>query len=140
MKEKQSLPKAVVQFRRRLLFCIIPLCLFVAGYFLAAGLASGGWHLNRDGEPSYSSPVHHSPEFYKGLRWSVMIVGGIVAVTGYCWQHRRVGLVFGLVAVLFNPIIAIHMSKDSWQVVDILTFWVFLIGPGYLWPSDDNMN
>ncbi len=69
-----------------------------------------------------------------------MIVGGIVAVAGYCWQHRRVSLVFGLVAVLFNPIIAIYMSKDSWQVIDILTFWVFFIGPGYLWPSDNDMD
>lgn len=136
MKAKQSLPNRVVQFRRRLLFGMIPLCLFVAGYCGIAGLGSGGWHTNREGEPSYSAPVHHSPEFYTGLRWSVMIVGGIMAVTGYCWKHRWVSGVFGLVAVLFNPIIPIHMNKDAWEVVDLLVFWVFLIGPGYLWRND----
>lgn len=143
METNQSLTKAAVQSRRRLLFCMIPLCLFVAGYCMVAGLASGGWHRNRDGERSYSAPVHHSTEFYTGLRWSVMIVGAIMAITGWCWKHRRVSAVFGLAAVLFNPIIAIHMPKDAWEGVDILAFWVFLVGPGYLWPNaadSDPMN
>jgi hypothetical protein len=124
-----------MQSRRRLLFGLIPLCLFVAGYCLIAGLASGGWHQNREGEPSYTAPVHHSAEFYKGLRWSVMLVGGIMAIASYCWKHRKASLVFGLVAAFFNPIIPIHLSKQTWQVIDILVFWVFLSGPGYLWPK-----
>ena len=126
-----------MQSRKRMLFGLIPLCLFVAGYCLIAGLASGAWHQNREGEPSYSTPVHHSAEFYKGLRWSVMIVGGVVGIASYCWKRRRLSVVFGSVAVLFNPIIPIHLPKQTWEVIDLLVFWVFLIGPGYLWPKPD---
>jgi hypothetical protein len=136
MTQRQPLPTAVAQFRRRLLCGLIPLCLFVAGYCVTAGLASGGWRTNRDGEPSYSAPVHRSREFYTGLRWSVTVVGGIMAVTSYCWGHPRVCAVFGAVAALFNPILTIHLPKGTWEVIDLLAFWVFLVGPGYLWPSD----
>jgi len=66
-----------------------------------------------------------------------MIVGGIMAITSYYWKHRRLSLVFGCVAVLFNPIITIHLSKQAWEVIDILVFWVFFVGPGYLWPKTD---
>jgi hypothetical protein len=140
MAENQPLRMAVVQFRRRLLYGLIPLCLFVAGYCITAGLASGGWHTNREGEPSYTAPVRHSRDFYTGLRWSVMVVGGIMGVTSYCWGHPKVCAVFGTVAALFNPILAIHLSKGMWEFIDLLTFWVFLGGPGYLWPSDADVS
>ncbi len=134
MEDKKPLSKSVVQFRRSLLIGLIPISLFVAGYCMTAGLASG-WHSNREGESSYTAPLHHSREFSTGLRWSVMIVGGIMAITGYCWKHQRVSVAFGLVAVLFNTIVPVHMPKQAWEVVDLLFFWVFLVGPGYLWPE-----
>src|ERR1700688_1283852 len=69
MDKKQSLAESVARYRRITLVCMIPLCLFVACYCIAAGWASGGWRTNRDGEPPYTAPVHHSREFYTGLRW-----------------------------------------------------------------------
>jgi Family of unknown function (DUF6804) len=128
----------IMRFRKILLLCLTPLWLFAAGYCVTAGSASGGWRLNREGEPSYSAPVHYSRDFYTGLRWSVVIVGGTMAITSYYCRHRTLTLVFTSVAVLFNPIISIHMSKDAWEVIDLLVFWVFLIGPGYLWPKTDD--
>ena len=65
-----------------------------------------------------------------------MIVGGIMSITGYYWKHRRVSVAFGLVALLFNPIVPVHMPKQAWEVVDLVVFWVFLVGSGYLWPKD----
>jgi hypothetical protein len=125
------------QSREWILFGLIPLCLFVAGYCFIADITSGGSRLNFHGEPSYSAPVHYSSEFYRGLRWSVMLVGGIMAITSYCWKHRRLSLVFGFVAALFNPIIPIHLPKETWEVIDLLVFWVFLVAPGYLWRKPD---
>ena len=121
-----------MQFRKWMLFGLIPLCLFVAGYCFTAAMSSGGSHRNFNGEEVYSAPVHHS---YRGLRWSVMLVGGIMAITSYCWKHRKVSLAFGFAAALFNPILPIHLAKDTWALIDILAFWVFFIGPFYLWPK-----
>ena len=127
-----------MQSRKWMLAGLIPLCLFVAGYCANAGLASGGWHLDWvNGEPSYSAPRHYSFEFYRGLRWSVMLVGGIMTITSYCWKHRKVSLAFGVAAALFNPIIPIHLSKEIWELIDNLVLWVFLVGPAYLWPKPD---
>jgi hypothetical protein len=135
---RQTLTATSIRLRRALLCGLIPLCLFVAGYCIVAGLASGGWHANRDGEPSYSSPVHHAQEFYTALRWSVTIVGAVMAITAYLWKHRRVSAVFSISAVLFNPIVPVHVQKGTWEFFDLLAFWVFLIGPGYLWPDSAN--
>ena len=122
-----------MQFRKRLLIALIPLCLFVAGYSFIASQASGGWHTNEDGEPSYTSPVRHSREFYDGLRWSVFVIGGIMAIVSYCWDHPRFGTLFAAFAVLFNPLLRLHMQKESWEVFDILCFWLFFLVPLHLW-------
>ncbi len=133
MEEKEPLPDSVLQRRRALhFFGLMPLCLFVAGYCMCAGSASGGWRTDREGESYYSPPVHYTSEFYTGLRWSVMVVGGGMATTSFCWKHPRVGAVFSLVAILFNPIIPIHLSKGTWEIMDLLAFWVFFVGSGYL--------
>src|SRR5262245_26300208 len=109
-----------------ILFGLIPLCFI-------AGIASGGWYVSwSDNEAGYVKPVHYSFEFYKGLRWSVMLVGGIMAMISYCWKHRKLSLLFGFVAVLFNPVIPIHLPKDAWEAIDTVAGWVFLVGPAYL--------
>lgn len=130
-----ELSLAAYQFRRQVLYVLIPLCLLVAGYCFAAGSASGGWRQNREGEPTYSKPVHYSREFYNGLRWTVMIAGGVMAVASYSWGYPKACAVFGVTAAVFNPILAIHMPKPAWQIVDMLAFWVFFAGPGFLWPT-----
>src|SRR5262249_24078607 len=99
-------------------------------------MAPGGSHINPwTGDASYSEPTHYSPEFYTGLRWSVIIVGGVMAVTSYCWNYRIHSIVFGSTCILFNPIIPIHMSKEWWAFFDMVAFWIFVTGPGFLWPK-----
>ncbi len=39
----------------------------------------------------------------------------------------RMLALLGAVAVLFNPILPIHFSRDAWQVVDGLAAAVFLV-------------
>jgi hypothetical protein len=137
MDGKQSLSKATIELRKRLTIAMIPLSLFVAGYCLVAAQASGGSRPTREGEFSYSAPVHHSREFYTGLRWSVMTVGGLIAIIAYIWNRRSVTWVFGSVAVLFNPFVVLPLSKEVWELIDMLAFWVFLPGAACLWPSEE---
>ena len=122
---------------RRLLWVLIPFCVAVAGYCFDASQASGGWYRNRDGEPSYSSPERHSREFYVGLRWSVTVLGGIMGSLALWCRRWIVATVFLATAALFNPFIAVQMRRGAWESFDLAGFWIFLIGPGYLWPKSE---
>ncbi len=102
------------------------LCLFVAGYCFLAATASGGWHLNREGEPSYTRPSHYSGDFYEGLRWSVMIVSILMAITLRNSKERESRLFYGIIAVLFNPIVPIHLYKTLWQIIDVAVGFIFM--------------
>jgi hypothetical protein len=68
--------------------------------------------------------------YYQILRF---VVSGASAYTAYqCYQNKRQGWlwILGAVAVLFNPVLPIHMDKESWVVVDIVAavvFGIFLI-------------
>jgi hypothetical protein len=97
-------------------------------------MAIGGSHRNFNGE-SYSAPFIIPPSSTAGC-WSVMLVPGIMAITSYCWKHRRsVWLSAGRANSPFIPI----PVKETWALIDMLVFWVFLIGPGYLWPKPDEL-
>jgi hypothetical protein len=111
--------------------------LFVAGYLCIAGMAPGGWHLTEDGEPTYRTPVKHSREFYRGLRYSVTIVGAGLAGYSIYKSHRVLIAVFTFIVVLFNPVAAIHLAKDTWCFIDLVCMWVFFIGPGLLFDERD---
>jgi hypothetical protein len=115
---------------------VTTLCIFVGLYCFAAAMASGGWSFNRDGEPSYSSPHHYSKEFYEGLRWSVMIAGTFMSIAAHYCKDRWASVIFCVAAVLFNPLVPIHMDKGIWQVIDALAGWVFLSAPTMAWPKD----
>lgn len=115
---------------------VTTLCIFVGLYCFAAAMASGGWSFNRDGEPSYSSPHHYSKEFYEGLRWSVMIVGTFMSIAAHYCKDRWASVIYCVAAVLFNPLVPIHMDKGIWQVIDALAGWVFLSAPTMAWPKD----
>jgi hypothetical protein len=118
-------------------FVFIPACFFVAIYCLIAGMAGGGSHTNRDGEVSYSAPTQHSREFYQGLRWSVTVCGSLVA-TAMLARNRRWGVLYVVLAMLFNPIAPIHLSKTTWESIDMLAFLAFLIASGVAWPAPEN--
>ncbi len=56
--------------------------------------------------------------YYQMLRW---VVGGIaiyMAYKSYSWEKRWATWIFGIVAVLFNPVVPIHLTKEIWQPID----------------------
>lgn len=56
--------------------------------------------------------------YYQMLRW---VVGGIaiyMAYKSYSWEKRWATWIFGIIAVLFNPIIPIHLTREIWQPID----------------------
>jgi hypothetical protein len=126
------------QSRKTLVLLFVgPLCLFVAGYCYAAAMSSGGWHLTRDGEPSFTKPSHYSKDFYEGLRWSVMTVGILMAALAQQSKERGASMLYWAVAALFNPIFPVHLDKGLWQFIDSVVGLIFLSAPSVVWPKDD---
>jgi len=56
--------------------------------------------------------------YYQLLRWITCAAAVFVAFTAYQWQKIWAVWVFGFVAVLFNPLVPIHLSREIWQPID----------------------
>jgi FtsH-binding integral membrane protein len=69
----------------------------------------------------------HPYSYYQFLRWAIMIIGVYSAYLSY--ENKRIGWVwiFGIMAILFNPIIPFYLSKDTWQMFDFAGAIVFVV-------------
>ena len=65
--------------------------------------------------------------YYQLLRLVVCGVSIFVAFTAYSWQKMWAMWLFGLVALLFNPLIPIHLSREIWQPIDVICAILFIV-------------
>lgn len=65
--------------------------------------------------------------YYQILRWIVCGVAGYSAYLEYQKIHYPWTWVFGIIAVLFNPLSTIHLNKDIWVVLNIITAGTLII-------------
>lgn len=65
--------------------------------------------------------------FYTLLRF--VVCGTCAYTSAKEYQHGQIGWtwIMGLTAVLFNPIIPIHLARSVWHTLDLLTVIVFAI-------------
>jgi hypothetical protein len=66
--------------------------------------------------------------YYQIMRWVVCAAAVFTAYQGYATRHLWGAWAFGLVAVLFNPIAPIHLTRHAWQVLDPAAALLFLAG------------
>ena len=66
----------------------------------------------------FGALARHSYDYYTLLRWVVCVVSAFAAVraadahqTGWLWA-------FAIVALLFNPVIPVHLKRDTWAFID----------------------
>lgn len=77
--------------------------------------------------------------YYQFLRLVVCGVGAYVACTAYNWQKMWAIWPFGFIAILFNPLIPIHLSREMWQPIDVVCAFLFAIAAFVLRkPKDDD--
>jgi len=72
--------------------------------------------------------------YYKFLRWVVCATAIYSLYISYNTKEKiNFGVwLFGLIALLFNPIIPFYLGKASWQVADIIVGSIFIISIFYL--------
>jgi hypothetical protein len=65
--------------------------------------------------------------YYQLLRFIVCGVAVYIAYAAFNWQKIWAVWLLGFIAVLFNPLIPIHLSKALWQSIDVVCACVFFI-------------
>ena len=57
--------------------------------------------------------------YYQFLRWVTCVAAAFVAWRAFGWAQWAPGWVFAFMALLFNPIVPIHLNRDIWRVIDL---------------------
>ena len=65
--------------------------------------------------------------YYQILRWVVGGITGYSAYIEYQKTHYPWTWTFGIIAVLFNPLSTIHLDKDIWIVLNVITAGILII-------------
>jgi len=63
--------------------------------------------------------------YYIFLRWATCGMAVVTAVIAYKWEVKWVMWVFIPIAILFNPLVPIHLTKEIWQPIDIICAIIF---------------
>ncbi|OGG39134.1 hypothetical protein A3I34_02830 [Candidatus Jorgensenbacteria bacterium RIFCSPLOWO2_02_FULL_45_12] len=69
--------------------------------------------------------------YYQLLRWFVSVVGIYVVYLVYNNRKDFWAWIFGAIAILFNPIFPIYLSKSVWQPIDIIVAIIFFVSIFY---------
>lgn len=65
--------------------------------------------------------------YYTLLRWVTSAAAVLVAIFAYQWQRIWAVVVFAFVALLFNPLVPVHLSRSTWRPIDIGAALLFLL-------------
>jgi len=63
--------------------------------------------------------------YYQFLRWAACGVAVFIAFKSYKWKKTWAIWLFGGIAVLFNPIVPIYLTKEIWQPIDLVCALLF---------------
>lgn len=69
----------------------------------------------------------HPYAYFQFLRWIVCIIAIYDAYNAYHQKQTGWSWVFGVIAILFNPIASFYLSKFSWQGIDFVAAIIFFI-------------
>ena len=59
--------------------------------------------------------------YYQLLRWVVAIVACYNAYLSHESKQNNWMIVMGIIVVLFNPVVPIHLDKSTWGFLDLIT-------------------
>jgi len=65
--------------------------------------------------------------YYQLLRLVVCGASVYIAFIAYNWQKVWAVWLFGFIALLFNPFIPIHLSRELWQPIDVICAIAFIV-------------
>ena len=70
--------------------------------------------------------------YYMVLRLVTCASAAFVAFEAHKWQKMGWVWVFAPVALLFNPLVPVHLSRETWQPIDVLVALIFIVAAAAL--------
>ena len=64
--------------------------------------------------------------YFQLLRWITCGIAIFLVYIAYRYKKVWVAVIFGVIAILFNPIFIIHFEKNVWQWIDAICAAVFI--------------
>jgi hypothetical protein len=68
----------------------------------------------------------HPYGYYVLLRWGCCLTFAYLAVKAKDISNERWVWILGITAVIYNPIIKIHLSREIWSVINLATVGIAL--------------
>jgi FtsH-binding integral membrane protein len=65
--------------------------------------------------------------YYQFLRWVICGIAVFIAYKSYEWKQAWASWVFGVVAVLFNPLVPVYLTKETWRPIDMFSALLFAL-------------
>lgn len=69
-----------------------------------------------------------SYRYYQLLRWAVCGIGAYSAYLAYEQKRKAWMWIFGIIALIFNPMFKFYFDKTTWQGIDVVTGIVYMAG------------
>jgi hypothetical protein len=73
------------------------------------------------------SLARHPYDYYTLMRWIVCATAGYLTYVSYDSKKTPWVWVFGGIAILFNPIIPIHLKKTTWAAIDVVAGVIMIV-------------
>lgn len=71
--------------------------------------------------------AHWPYGYYTLLRWVTCASAAYVAFNAHGWKRLAWVWPFAFIALLFNPLVPVHLSREVWQPINIATGLLFVM-------------
>jgi hypothetical protein len=61
----------------------------------------------------------HAYDYYTLLRWVTFGVGLYSAIIAFKDEKTGWAAILGMLALLFNPLIPVHLKRETWAIIDV---------------------
>lgn len=66
-------------------------------------------------------------DYYVFLRWVVAGVAIFLTYLGYETKRQGWAVILAIIALLFNPLIPVHLDRETWQIIDLVVAGILAV-------------
>jgi hypothetical protein len=75
--------------------------------------------------------------YYILLRWICCAVFGYLALQAFACKQREWVCVLGVTAAVYNPIVPVHLTREIWSVLNLITIGIAAVSVFAVKVKDD---